>query len=306
MKPLIDGDILLHEVGWSGEFPSEDTGENIILDVEHVEEILHKKIKLICEEVHATEPPLIFLTSNESVVRNENRRRKLRGVDPCEYTLGFRYDVAKTKPYKGTRNNPKPFHFNNLIALIMGEYDTHIAMDGHEADDLMSIYQFSYWSNGEIDKTIICSRDKDLRMCPGWHYSWECGQQRAIGPIYTDELGWLKEIITEKFDPQTQKTTTTSKVVGYGLSFFYYQMLVGDAVDNIPGLKGVGPKKAIPIIQGCNSHQELFESVKSLYINVVGLCLAKDYFIEQANLLWIRRKHDEPYKIPTFGVTKPQ
>ncbi len=64
MKPLIDGDILLHEIGWSGEFKDKETGESVLFDFDKVAEILDQKIAVICDEVGATAPPLIYFTNN--------------------------------------------------------------------------------------------------------------------------------------------------------------------------------------------------------------------------------------------------
>jgi nitrogen fixation-related uncharacterized protein len=43
MKALIDGDILLHEISWSGQFKDKETGEEVLLDDEHVAKLLHQK-----------------------------------------------------------------------------------------------------------------------------------------------------------------------------------------------------------------------------------------------------------------------
>lgn len=268
MQPLIDGDILLHEIGWSGEFKDKETGEAVLLPFDKVQDILDDKIRLICEDVEATKPPIIYITSSEDILRPVNKLRKWRGEDPIEYVHNFRYEVAKTKPYKGTRKNPKPEHFYNIAQYLISEYDVVLSEDGLEADDMMCIEQAR-----RGDETIICSRDKDLRICPGWHFSWECGNQRAIGPEHTDRVGWLERI--------------DKKVVGYGLKFFYYQMLVGDSADNIPGLKGWGTVGAFKLLDPLKTEEELFKAVKSKYIEVVGKDTAKEYFMEQGRLLWM-------------------
>lgn len=57
MTPLIDGDILLHELGWSGQFKDKETEEEVLLPFEHVQKLLDKKIENICYDVEATNPP---------------------------------------------------------------------------------------------------------------------------------------------------------------------------------------------------------------------------------------------------------
>lgn len=277
MTPLIDGDILLHEIGWSSEFKDKETGDLVLFEFDFVKDLLDKKIESISYHTFATKDPIIFLTDDPFLNKTASRLREVP-----EYTKGIRYEIAKSHPYKGTRKNPKPFHFRNLQVHFLSCYNTRVAYNGLEADDLITQTQVEMNEAGE--ETTICSRDKDLRIAPGWHYSWECGNQKAIGPTLTDRLGYMD----------------WSKGLGYGLSFFYYQMLVGDAVDNIPGLPGCGKAGAKKLLQDCSTEEEIFKTVKQAYIDKVGLCLAKDYFLEQANLLWMRM-YNKPYEIPKFG-----
>lgn len=272
MTPLIDGDILLHELGWSGQFinkrneyfdPDVEEGEEIILPFDRVHDLLTQKIKVICEEVEATTPPIIFLTDDKNVAAKQGR----------EFVPNFRYDVATTMPYKGTRKNPKPFHYYNLYYTLLCDYDTRIVCEGLEADDMLGIHQ-------DDTSTIICSRDKDLRMVPGWHYSWECGNQASIGPVHTDNLGWLEY--------------NGNKVLGYGKKFLFYQMIVGDSTDNIPGIKGKGEKFAYPLISNCTSIKQMYQTVFNLYndkFNKDGWYMFK----EQGDLLFIRHNEGEDF-----------
>lgn len=280
MKPLIDADVLRYEVGFSGQIKDED-GNDVILDFDRVSELLDEKIKLICKEVGATEPPTLYLTGDEFLAKELNRRLVFQGMEPIELKPNFREAIAITKKYKGNRKSNKPFHFYNLSAYMVGTYDC-VVTNGIEADDAMCIRQYQSWYDN--NDTIICSRDKDLRISPGWHYSWECGKQASIGPIYTDELGWLEK-------------RPDGKVLGYGLSFFYYQMLVGDTVDNIAGVPGVGPVKAFKLLtEGEDkSEQGMYQKVVKAYQEAF-----KDdwkvHIREMANLLWMVRetKDGEP------------
>lgn len=264
MLPLIDADILLHELGWSGEFKDKGTGKYTLMDFDFVADLLDKKIVDICTEAEGTEPPILFITNSEWI--QSISKRLVHDVPPYEPI--FRYALAKTRPYKGNRKNPKPFHFNNIIVHLDANYDLRISSEGYEADDMMCMMQYA-----NQDKTIICSRDKDLRICPGWHYSWECGGQRSVGPILTDELGWLE--------------LRKGKVLGYGKKFFYYQMLVGDSADHIPGLQGWGQVKAYKTLEGLETVEDCHKTVEQAYIDIVGEEGAEEYFMEQANLLWM-------------------
>lgn len=262
MQPLIDGDILLYEMGFSGQFKDKESGEEVLLPFPTLQEMIDVKISDICSQAGGDEPPIIYLTASQDIVNLAN----MWPDNNYTYVEGYRYSVAKTKPYKGNRTSPKPYHFLNIAAYLISEYNVKISVDGLEADDMMSIEQTSR------DDTIICSRDKDLRIAPGWHYSWECGRQREIGPYFTDSVGTLMK--------------NGDKIIGYGLKFFYYQMLVGDSVDNIPGVYGLGPAKAYTLLDHLTTEQELESVVKSIY-KKHGL--SQDYYKEQQSLLWIQQ-----------------
>jgi hypothetical protein len=79
--PLIDADILLHEIGWSSQFKDKETGEEILFDFDKVAELLDEKVKLICEDVGANQPPILFLTNSERLAARVNRERKWTGED---------------------------------------------------------------------------------------------------------------------------------------------------------------------------------------------------------------------------------
>ncbi|MGL5327290.1 MAG: hypothetical protein ACRC91_21745, partial [Aeromonas sp.] len=150
--------------------------------------------------------------------------------------------------------------------------------EGYEADDLICIEQY-----GRLEKldSIICSRDKDLRICPGLHFGWECGKQRQFGPERVDEIGYINLVGTK-----------TKSIKGVGLKFFYAQMITGDAVDNIPGLPRGGPVLAYNLLEGKDTREDMERAVKAAYEVRVGDGW-EDYFLEQANLLWMCREWEE-------------
>lgn len=242
MIPLIDGDILPWEIGCAVEY-----GEREIPDFSFVKDCIDGRIDGICRSVGATAPPVIFLSGPDN----------------------FRNEIAKRKGYKENRKGKeKPFHFYNIRAYLIHSYGA-IVSDGVEADDLMATAQ--------TDSTIICSRDKDLRQVPGYHFSWECGMQGEIGPFLVDELGefWTKKLPKE--------------LKGTGLRFFFAQCLMGDTVDNIPGLPKCGPVKTYKTLDPCKTEEELEKAVFSLYEEVYGEN-AKKELTEQAQLVWMVRE----------------
>ena len=276
MRPLIDSDVLRYEIGFSGEFIDE-AGEKQVRDFDFVADLFDQKIKEICAECWATEPPLLFLTNDRRLHKKVNKQRKKEGKEELEYMPNFRDEVAQKKEYKGNRKAEKPFHYDNLTAYIFSKYDVKVAV-GMEADDLMSVYQWGRVKGGNLD-TIICSRDKDLRITPGMHFGWPCGKQAQFGPARVSEIGGL-EIKGGK------------KLVGTGLKFFYSQVLTGDAVDNYGGLPGCGPVAAHKSLHDCETEAELFERVAGLYQAKCGETWRED-MLEQCRLAWMVRELDD-------------
>lgn len=272
MKCLFDGDLLVYECAFAGEYLDEETGERLPKPFDDVKEIFDQRVKEIEAECWANEPSKFFLTGDARLNKIVNRQLKREKKEPIEFKPNFRVEVAKTTPYK-QRKSTKPYHFHNLRAYILAEYDVEIAW-GMEADDLLAINQ-----DKKDFTTIICSRDKDLRAVPGMFYSWACGNQPGFGPTRIDVIGDLS-------------LPRPNKLTGTGLKFFYAQMIMGDAVDTIKGLPRGGPSLAFKTLNECTTHGELFQATASLYEAKVGEGW-REYFKEQADLLWMVREIDE-------------
>lgn len=124
--------------------------------------------------------------------------------------------------------------------------------------------------------TIICSRDKDLFMVPGYHYQWECGAQHAVQPKLVSELGSLR-------------LESAKKLRGDGMRFFYAQCLMGDNVDNIPGIPFYGPIKTFKTLETCNSIPELFNTVREAYRKHYG-DIWGERLLETGRLLYMTKE----------------
>lgn len=275
MQCLIDGDILVYEVASAKQHIDEETGELVVESFDSVISLLEEKIKQIEAETWATEPSRIFLTLDKSLAKSINKMEKRVGATQTEYKENFRKEIAKTKVYKGQRKKEKPAHYHNIRQYLLTHYDAEVA-NGFEADDLICIELYKSHLNGKLD-VICCSRDKDLRMVPGMHFGWACGNQLQYGPHRVTEEGVL----------HLGKT----KLSGEGLSFFYAQMLMGDPVDNIQGIPKVGPLKAYKILTE-DGESSFFHRVVNVYKNCFGDSW-KEHYMENANLLWVVRELNE-------------
>ena len=280
MRCLIDGDILAYELGYGAEFTDED-GVDVILPAETVLDNVDQRIREIEEECWADEPSTVYLTVSSWLVQE---MEKTHFITP---EPNFREALAITKPYKGTRKPDKPFHFYNIMQHLYYNYNS-VVSDGCEADDEMAIEQTA----SEPLTTVICSRDKDLRMVKGMAFGWQCGKQPQFGPVEVDELGSIRLVVHP----------TYKEIKGEGLSFFYSQLLTGDAVDNIPGLPKCGPVKAMKILGELTTKEEMFSAVVEAYKEKMGEGW-RDYLLEQGRLLWMITERDKEgnlihWKIP--------
>lgn len=251
MQCLIDADVLVYEVGFAAEAGWQQAG---FPPFDYVAELLDNRIANIV-----------------AIAGNADERGELSS--PILYITGkgnFRYEIAKRTPYKERVGN-KPWHYKNLKAYMKAKYNV-IESDGLEADDLMAIEQ----SKRPLE-TIICTRDKDLRQVPGWHYGWELGNQPQFGPMLVDAVGSIKLSADRK------------KISGYGETFFYSQCLTGDRVDSIPGMDGCGPVKAFEILDGAETLDECFKRVLEAYRGLYE-DRAEEELLEQGRLLWMTRE----------------
>lgn len=160
--------------------------------------------------------------------------------------------------YKAHRKQPKPKHFQALRNYLIEVEKAEVA-EGQEADDLLGINQ--------TQDTIICSLDKDLLMVEGWHYNW-------------------------RRDESVEVTKAE------GLRNFYRQLLTGDATDNIPGIYGIGPKRANDVLSACEIEEQYNTIVLSAYKAYFDHCTEEEV-LNHINiigqLLYIRRKEGEEW-----------
>ncbi len=298
MRALIDTDILYYEIASLGQYVDEETGEVVMKSFDTVSKAFDDKVAEIEAEVWATQPSLFFMTDNKQLYKKREakkaRARKrqekrlesnpLDGVaadlvelyQPSEYTPNFREKVAKKKAYKGSRKNERPKHYENLVEYVSATRDVVVA-EGCEADDLLAIHQYA----AEPLTTIICSRDKDLKIVPGMHFGWMCGYQKQFGPAQVTVEGGLTLSASGK------------KLEGTGLKFFYSQVLTGDKTDDYPGLPRCGPVKAFGLLDECNGEAEMFNAVYEAYRSFYGDETAHDEMKEQANLAWMVCERDD-------------
>lgn len=134
-------------------------------------------------------------------------------------TKGGRFGIQKE--YQGNRHGkPKPKQLEAMRLWISQNMPSVYNRD-QEADDSMCQANWQAILDYQPELSVIASKDKDLRMCAGYHLDLDTGDLiKANGYGRVD----LKELKSSK------------KLVGWGTSFFWAQMLMGDGADNIQGL----------------------------------------------------------------------
>lgn len=156
----------------------------------------------------------------------------------------FRYKIFPE--YKANRKDTvKPRWLQACREYLATEWKARFA-HGCEADDLMAIEQM------KGNQTIICTIDKDLLQVPGHHYNFVKNEWTTI-----DYFGGLKR--------------------------FYEQLLKGDRSDGIPGVAGLGEKKAARMLEGCETEQEMFDICRQAYND-------DELMFMYGKCLWIQRE----------------
>lgn len=209
-------------------------------------------------------------------------------------STNFRNDIAVRKAYKGNREEKeRPFHYANLKAYLITSYKAEVS-DGIEADDLICIAQTEALARGE--ETVICSRDKDLRQCQGWHYGWECGKQPEKRLFKVEGFGTLAPVYNAK--------GKVVRLTGTGDKWFLAQLLMGDSTDNIPGLKGWGPVKVLALLDPYLRYETALGAVIDAYVDSGfkrfpeiseedAYQLWREELTEQAHLVYMIRERNE-------------
>lgn len=251
---LIDSDVLRYELG------AITTTHAFVKDyrIPAAAEFIHKR----CEE---------------KVARIREATNRVKSMCIFSGKGNFRFEVATSQKYKGNRDGmEKPEHWATVNDYLKENYP-NVVVDGREADDYLAERQ------RRSGNTIICTRDKDLLVTPGWHYRWSCGEnQPEVAPHFVSELDAWRN--------------------------FFTQCLTGDSTDNICGCgervptnwggsrmlrrSGVGKAEAKKLLSGCTNQFVMYQIVRMEYYKEFG----EDWewkLLENARLLFIGQRPDD-------------
>lgn len=161
-----------------------------------------------------------------------NLIQKMKKKLPTDY-MGLAFDAPGEtfrdqayKEYKATRPAPPadiPFQIEKVkeISECMGIPQFEIV--GYEADDVLATLAVKLKEHGKV---YIATSDKDLLQM--------IGQNIYVYDAYRDEI-LDRDKVMKKFGVTPEQMPM-------------YLSLIGDKIDNVPGVPGIGPKRAVEII----------------------------------------------------------
>lgn len=252
---LIDGDILLYRVGFAAQkevysvYLKDEPAYLARLEGKTALNNWLKEVGLDQEDVTwemeiVTDPIENAFHSIKLMI--ESMQKKLEDYDYKLFLTGDGNFRFNILPSYKAGRKARPLLYDRLRNYLI-KYWNAIVVDGMEADDAIGIYQCTH------DNTCICTIDKDLDMIPGEHYNFVTEEHYVID----EEQAW---------------------------NCYYQQILTGDGVDNICGIKGVGPAKAKKLLS--EGVEEVIDREYEKYWGEQW----HDVLDCNKQLLWIRRK----------------
>ena len=145
--------------------------------------------------------------------------------------------------YKANRENtPEDLipQFELIRQCVEAFNIKQLELEGYEADDIIASYT-KLATTKKMDSLIVSS-DKDLMQLVNKNVS-------MLDPMKNKNIG-INQVV-EKFGVEPKKV-------------IFIQALTGDAVDNIPGAPGIGPKTALELIKQYGDIDGLLKNAKNI------------------------------------------
>lgn len=166
----------------------------------------------------------------------------------------FRYQIYPD--YKCSRTTAlRPEHLNEMRKYCVETLGCKVIND-IEADDAVAIV-----CTQKHKQSVLIAVDKDLLQVPGYHFN----------PVKEEKL-----VITPE----------------EGTKFLFQQVIAGDPTDDIPGIAGMGMKKAAKALEGCNSAEMMYNRALEIY-QEHGLC--EDDLWRTGCMVYMLRSKDDSW-----------
>lgn len=207
--------------------------------------------------ISVVEPFILYSRIDKAVsdIMKELKQSEIQVFLTSDGKDNFRHQIAKTKPYKGNRTAPRPVYYDQARDRLVRMWGATI-ITGMEADDAVSIAQ---WQSGH--QHIVCSQDKDLLQIPGKFYNYRTKKKYRLSPEKANLWFWM-------------------------------QCLIGDASDNIPGLKGWGKVRSKRLLAPLTPEARK-SKVREMYNN-------DELLQEVGSLLYLLRSEDDKFDLETY------
>ncbi len=278
-KVYIDGDIILYSCGFATQrrWYKDESGK-AWPTITAAKDGGVSKEELEC--VIEAEPFSHASHSANLLIKSIVEATKLRPVVVLSGPENYRKELSSIFPYKGTRTQEKPVHYDELKKFLEDAWKAEIT-EGIEADDFLGAKCSDKGLERDNDN-VMATLDKDLDMVPGLHYNWK---------------------------------SQTSYHIDHeeGLRNFFYQVLIGDKTDNIVSPKGLGPVKANKLLKSTRSWYNLAKRQYVKYLRngnkihgelevapIATADLGEFWLHQNMDLLWIRRAWDDEWRRHTM------
>lgn len=211
------------------QFDNAKAGRTLIMDGDSACYVIAAKVKTLATAIRSFQMAVL---TQIFVAQAENAEVHLTANDSLKCG---RMDILGVKPYQGNRTGKaKPPLLEAVRQAVSDESNwlREYTVDYHkelEADDacMMSAYRLK-------DNGVMSSDDKDLRLTP---YPW---MDKKRGQVLAGAgFGNVWDEYTE---------AGSFKCMGLGRKFFWAQMLMGDAADNVQGLLRYNGKLCGPVL----------------------------------------------------------
>ena len=177
------------------------------------------------------------------------------------------FKQEKVESYKATRKetpNDLKIQIPKIKEILRLWGIKILEMEGYEADDIISTLTKRFKNKYEI---IIVSPDKDMLQ--------------------------LIDTNVKVFNPMQNVIYDTEKLKEkYGIfpnQFVDFQIMVGDSIDNIKGIKGIGKKTAVKLLNEFGSLDNIYKNLDNLKEKLKkGFEEAKEYIDESKFLLKLK------------------